>query len=180
MDPNEHILVTGSALKNWAVAQMQDSIAVALLWLIGLWILKVPWAPLWAVLAAALQIIPHLGAVLSRSPCAGGIKSLARLGASPLRPDPVRGNRSRGRPAATAVHHAARGQSADVGLDPRAAHPRVRNSVLGIPPRPTAPGSDIRVQGKTTCVGTPSARFSHETHRFESIHAVSLTAITSR
>jgi len=65
MDPNEHIRVTGFALKNWAVAQMQDSIAVALLWLMGLWILKVPWAPLWAVLAAALQIIPHLGPVLS-------------------------------------------------------------------------------------------------------------------
>jgi predicted PurR-regulated permease PerM len=65
MDPDEHIRVTGSALKNWAVAQIEDSIAVALLWLIGLWILKVPWAPLWAVLAAALQIIPHLGPVLS-------------------------------------------------------------------------------------------------------------------
>jgi predicted PurR-regulated permease PerM len=65
MDPRNHIRVTGFALKNWAVAQVQDSIAVALLWLVGLWILKVPWAPLWAVLAAALQIVPHLGPVLS-------------------------------------------------------------------------------------------------------------------
>ncbi len=65
MDPREHIRVTGFALKNWAVAQVQDSIAVALLWLLGLWILKVPWAPLWAALAAALQIVPHLGPVLS-------------------------------------------------------------------------------------------------------------------
>src|SRR6202040_63402 len=65
MDPSKHIRLTGSALKNWAVAQLQDSIAVALLWLIGLWIFKVPWAPLWAMLAAALQIIPHLGPVLS-------------------------------------------------------------------------------------------------------------------
>src|SRR4030081_4159453 len=65
MDSREHIHLTGFALKNWAIAQVQDSIAVALLWLIGLWILKVPWAPLWAVLAAALQIIPHLGPVLS-------------------------------------------------------------------------------------------------------------------
>jgi hypothetical protein len=31
--------VTGSALKNWALAQIQDSIAVALLWLVGLLIL---------------------------------------------------------------------------------------------------------------------------------------------
>jgi predicted PurR-regulated permease PerM len=64
-DPAEHIRVTGFALRNWAVAQVQDSIAVALLWLVGLWILKVPWALLWAGLAAALQIIPHLGPVLS-------------------------------------------------------------------------------------------------------------------
>ena len=65
MDPREHIHVTGSALKNWAVSQVQDSIAVALLWLVGLCILKVPWAPLWAALAAGLQIVTHLGPVLS-------------------------------------------------------------------------------------------------------------------
>jgi predicted PurR-regulated permease PerM len=65
MNPREHIRVTGFALKNWAVAQVQDSIAVALLWLLGLWILKVPLAPLWAALAAALQIVPHFGPVLS-------------------------------------------------------------------------------------------------------------------
>ena len=65
MDPRDHVRVTGSALKNWAVAQMQDSIAVVLLWLVGLWILGIPWAPLWALLAAALQIVPHLGPVLS-------------------------------------------------------------------------------------------------------------------
>jgi len=64
-DPGEHIRVTGFALKNWALAQVEDSIAVALLWLVGLWILKVPWALLWAGLAAALQIVPHLGPVLS-------------------------------------------------------------------------------------------------------------------
>jgi len=60
----EHLHITGSALKNWMLAQCQDSIAVGLLWLIGLYILKVPWAPLWALLAAALQIIPHFGPVL--------------------------------------------------------------------------------------------------------------------
>lgn len=65
MDAKEHVRTTGSALKNWAIAQFQDSIAVGVLWLIGLWIIKVPWAPLWAILAAALQIVPHLGPVLS-------------------------------------------------------------------------------------------------------------------
>jgi len=65
MDARDHARITGSALKNWAIAQVQDSIAVAILWLLGLWILRVPWAPLWALLAAALQIVPHFGPVLS-------------------------------------------------------------------------------------------------------------------
>jgi predicted PurR-regulated permease PerM len=60
----EHVRITRGALKNWAIAQMQDSLAVAALWLIGLYALKVPWAPLWALLAACLQVIPHLGPVL--------------------------------------------------------------------------------------------------------------------
>src|SRR4249920_1706213 len=61
----EHARITGHALKNWAIAQLQDSIAVALLWWVGLTILKVPWAPFWAILAAFLQIVPHIGPVLS-------------------------------------------------------------------------------------------------------------------
>jgi len=64
MDLGDHARVTGGALKNWAIAQLQDSIAVGLMWWIGLYLLKVPWAPFWAVLAAALQIVPHIGAVL--------------------------------------------------------------------------------------------------------------------
>jgi predicted PurR-regulated permease PerM len=64
MNLDEHVRVTGCALKNWLIAQMQDSIAVGVLWLIGLYVLKVPLAPLWAALAACLQIVPHLGPVL--------------------------------------------------------------------------------------------------------------------
>src|SRR5437867_12570545 len=64
MDLNDHVRVTGSALKNWIVAQFQDSLAVGILWLVGLYILQVPWAPFWALLAAVLQFIPHLGPVL--------------------------------------------------------------------------------------------------------------------
>jgi predicted PurR-regulated permease PerM len=60
----EHLRTTSGALKNWAVAQVQDSLAVGALWLIGLYLLHVPWAPLWAVLAGLLQIVPHLGPVL--------------------------------------------------------------------------------------------------------------------
>jgi predicted PurR-regulated permease PerM len=65
MDFGEHLHITGSALKNWFIAQVQDSIAVGILWLIGLYILRVPWAPLWALLAMILQVVPHLGPVLS-------------------------------------------------------------------------------------------------------------------
>ena len=64
MSINDHIRVTGGALKNWLIAQVQDSVVVGLLWLVGLLLLRVPLAPLWAVLAAILQFVPHLGPVL--------------------------------------------------------------------------------------------------------------------
>jgi predicted PurR-regulated permease PerM len=57
----DHARTTGSALRNWFVAQCCDSAAVALLWLVGLLVIGIPWAPLWAVLAGVLQFIPHLG-----------------------------------------------------------------------------------------------------------------------
>jgi predicted PurR-regulated permease PerM len=64
MDFGDHLRTTGGALKNWAIAQLQDSLAVGALWLIGLYILHVPLAPMWAVVAAVLQIVPHFGPVL--------------------------------------------------------------------------------------------------------------------
>jgi len=64
MTASDHLRITASALKHWAIAQLQDSLAVGLLWLLGLWIIRVPWAPLWALLAAVLQIIPHFGPIL--------------------------------------------------------------------------------------------------------------------
>jgi predicted PurR-regulated permease PerM len=64
MTTGDHFRITTSALKHWAIAQLQDSLAVAVLWMLGLWIIRVPWAPLWAVLAAVLQVIPHFGPIL--------------------------------------------------------------------------------------------------------------------
>jgi predicted PurR-regulated permease PerM len=61
----DHFRITASALKRWAIGQLQDSLAIGLLWFVGLWIIGVPWALLWAALAAALQIIPHFGPILS-------------------------------------------------------------------------------------------------------------------
>lgn len=64
MDFEDHLRTTGGALKNWAIAQFQDSLAVGLLWLTGLYILHVPFAPIWAIIAAVLQIVPHFGPIL--------------------------------------------------------------------------------------------------------------------
>ena len=64
MTAGEHFRTTASALWRWAVAQVQDSIAVGILWLAGLSIIGVPWAPLWALLAALVQVVPHFGPVL--------------------------------------------------------------------------------------------------------------------
>ncbi len=64
MDMAEHLRLSGGALKNWIVAQSQDCLAVAILWWVGLYIIGVPWALFWAVLAGLLQVIPHLGLVL--------------------------------------------------------------------------------------------------------------------
>ena len=64
MDFGDHLRTTGGALKNWAIAQFLDSLAVGVLWLIGLYILHVPLAPMWAVIAAVLQIVPHFGPIL--------------------------------------------------------------------------------------------------------------------
>jgi predicted PurR-regulated permease PerM len=59
-----HARTTGSALKNWFIAQCYDALAVAALWLVGLFIIGVPLAPVWALLGGAFQFVPQLGAVL--------------------------------------------------------------------------------------------------------------------
>jgi predicted PurR-regulated permease PerM len=64
MNLDDHLRTAGGALKNWAGAQLQDSVLVGVLWLAGLYVLHVPWAPLWALVAALLQIVPHLGPIL--------------------------------------------------------------------------------------------------------------------
>jgi predicted PurR-regulated permease PerM len=65
MDIDGHLRTTGGALKHWLIAQLQDSLAVGVLWWAGLYFLHVPLAPLWALLAAVLQVVPHLGPALA-------------------------------------------------------------------------------------------------------------------
>jgi predicted PurR-regulated permease PerM len=65
MDFQGHVRTTGSALLNWFVAQCYDAMAVALLWLVGLMLIGVPWAPVWALLAGMLQFIPWVGQTIA-------------------------------------------------------------------------------------------------------------------
>jgi predicted PurR-regulated permease PerM len=65
MELEGHLRLTGGALKRWLIAQSQSALFAALLWLLGLEILHVPWAPLWAVLAFFFHFVPHLGPVLA-------------------------------------------------------------------------------------------------------------------
>jgi predicted PurR-regulated permease PerM len=61
----DHARTTGTALKNWFVAQCYDSICVAAIWLVGLLVIGVPFAPLWAVLAGLLQFVPNFGPAIA-------------------------------------------------------------------------------------------------------------------
>ena len=55
----------GHALMDWWRAATLDALIVGVLWLIGLALIHVPLAPLWALLGAFLQIIPVYGSMLA-------------------------------------------------------------------------------------------------------------------
>ncbi len=65
MQFQHHLNLTFGALRNWLKAQLYDSVIVSGLWLVALLWLDVPWAPFWALLAGALQFVPHFGPILS-------------------------------------------------------------------------------------------------------------------
>jgi predicted PurR-regulated permease PerM len=65
MDWRDHAVTTKKALKNWFIAQCYDSLAVAILWLVGLWIIGIPWAPLWAIIAGLVQFVPNFGHMIA-------------------------------------------------------------------------------------------------------------------
>lgn len=67
-DWGSHLRTTGTALKRWFIAQCLDALCVSSLWLVGLLIIGIPWAPVWAILAGLLQFIPNFGAVLAVAP----------------------------------------------------------------------------------------------------------------
>lgn len=55
----------GRALLDWWRAITLDALLVAILWWIGLTLLHVPLAPMWAVFAGLAQLIPHIGGMLA-------------------------------------------------------------------------------------------------------------------
>jgi predicted PurR-regulated permease PerM len=65
MEIHPHIRTTGTALKRWFIATLYDAMAVGAIWFIGLTIIGVPWAPLWAFLGGAFQFIPGVGAAFA-------------------------------------------------------------------------------------------------------------------
>ena len=61
----DHLKTAGGALKRWFIATLYDAAAVGAMWLVGLLIIGVPWAPVWAFLGGLLQFVPNFGPVLS-------------------------------------------------------------------------------------------------------------------
>jgi predicted PurR-regulated permease PerM len=60
----DHVRTTAGAVWRWFIAQTQDCLAVGAMWWIGLWIIRVPLAPLWAVIGGITQFIPNFGPLI--------------------------------------------------------------------------------------------------------------------
>jgi predicted PurR-regulated permease PerM len=55
----------GGALLHWWRVMTLDALLVGGMWLLGLWLLHVPWAPLWAVIGALAQFVPNIGGMIA-------------------------------------------------------------------------------------------------------------------
>jgi predicted PurR-regulated permease PerM len=60
-----HASLTKKALQRWLIAQLYDAAAVGGLWLIGLLLLRVPLAPIWALVGMLGQFVPLVGTTLA-------------------------------------------------------------------------------------------------------------------
>jgi predicted PurR-regulated permease PerM len=60
-----HLRTAGAALVNWWRAVTIQGLCVALLWLIGLLLLHVPLAPVWALVAGLMTLVPNFGGVIA-------------------------------------------------------------------------------------------------------------------
>ena len=60
-----HLRTAGGALVNWWRAVTLDALIVGILWFVGLEILHVPLAPMWALLGGVFQFVPGVGGMLA-------------------------------------------------------------------------------------------------------------------
>src|ERR1700679_3287267 len=60
-----HLKTAGGALLNWWRAATLDALIVGVLWLIGLELIHVPFAPMGAVLGGILQTLPTYGGMIA-------------------------------------------------------------------------------------------------------------------
>jgi predicted PurR-regulated permease PerM len=63
--PGQHLRTAGTALVNWWRAVSIEALCVAVLWLVGLEILRVPLAPAWALVAGLMAFVPNIGGVIA-------------------------------------------------------------------------------------------------------------------
>jgi len=59
------VRTAATALVSWGKATLIDAAIVGVLWLVGLELIHVPFAPLWAVLGGVLEIIPTYGGMVA-------------------------------------------------------------------------------------------------------------------
>ncbi|TCK75953.1 AI-2E family transporter [Acidipila rosea] len=55
----------GTALVNWWRAVSIEALCVAAMWLVGLLLLHVPLAPIWALIGGLMTFIPNIGGVIA-------------------------------------------------------------------------------------------------------------------
>jgi predicted PurR-regulated permease PerM len=63
--PETPMRTAGRALADWWRAAILDALIIGVLWLIGLELIRVPLAPLWALLGGMLQVIPVYGSMIA-------------------------------------------------------------------------------------------------------------------
>jgi predicted PurR-regulated permease PerM len=60
-----HLRTAGGALVNWWRGVTIEGLCVGSLWLLGLLLLHVPLAPVWALVAALMTLVPNFGGVIA-------------------------------------------------------------------------------------------------------------------
>ncbi|MBV8673431.1 MAG: AI-2E family transporter [Acidobacteriaceae bacterium] len=64
-DLRSHARTAGTALLNWWRAVSLEALCVAILWWIGLTLLHVPLAPVWALIGGLMTFVPNFGGVIT-------------------------------------------------------------------------------------------------------------------